>query len=282
MTTASSTDDEITTHRFHGFDLDRALRIEAWAVTGLALLFLVLLLVGVLVELPAGVQRKVTLAQYIIWIVLTIDFFLRLALARSKREYLRRNWFSALALIFPPFRVLHAVRAVTLLSNAGRDSHELQHLLKSGSAAYVLTLSGAIVLVCAAGMYSIESSVPGANITSISDALWWASSTVTTIGSEKYPVTNEGRALAVVLMIYALAFGGYVTATLAVLLLGQNQQPASPPPAPPASPDTAALQAQLTALQGQVQALTDQLTAANGRVATPADQSPSPARREST
>jgi voltage-gated potassium channel len=292
MTTQATTQPEPRRRWFHGISLNRAMHWESNLVTGLALLFLALLLMSVVANLTPEGQRRLTLAQYIIWALLAIDFFLRLATAPSKSEYLKHNWFSAIALVFPPFRILHALRAVALLSNASRDSHELKRLLHGGSAAYVLTLSGVIVIVCAAGIYSLEADAPGANITSVSDALWWASATVTTIGCEKYPVTNEGRVLAVVLMLYALAFAGYVTATLAVLLLGQNQQSsASPPssssmppagsPAPPATPDTSGLQAQLAALQGQVQALTDQL-AANGRVAASADQATGATRVEST
>jgi voltage-gated potassium channel len=46
---------------------------------------------------------------------------------------------------------------------------------------------------------------PGANIRTPSDDLWWSLVTVTTIGyGDKFPVTNEGRLLAAVLIIFGL------------------------------------------------------------------------------
>lgn len=45
----------------------------------------------------------------------------------------------------------------------------------------------------------------GVNIHSFADALWWARVTVRAFGyGDKFPVTNEGRLLAVVLIIFAL------------------------------------------------------------------------------
>jgi voltage-gated potassium channel len=42
----------------------------------------------------------------------------------------------------------------------------------------------------------------GGNINSAEDALWWSMTTITTVGyGDRYPVTTEGRLVAVALMI---------------------------------------------------------------------------------
>ena len=61
-----------------------------------------------------------------------------------------------------------------------------------------------------------EQDAPGANITSIGDALWWAATTVTTVGyGDRYPVNTTGRVIAVTLMIVGIALVGAITASIA-------------------------------------------------------------------
>jgi len=66
------------------------------------------------------------------------------------------------------------------------------------------------VLTGAAGMYAFERSVPGGPLTDYATSLWWTSMIITTMGSEYWPQTPEGR---VRLSLYAFAVFGCVTAT---------------------------------------------------------------------
>jgi voltage-gated potassium channel len=53
---------------------------------------------------------------------------------------------------------------------------------------------------------------PGANITTFGDGLWWAATTVTTVGyGDRYPVTTEGRFVAIALKVVGIAVVGSVT-----------------------------------------------------------------------
>jgi voltage-gated potassium channel len=57
---------------------------------------------------------------------------------------------------------------------------------------------------------------PDANITTFGDALWWACTTITTVGCGDYfPVTAQGRFIAVTLMVAGIAMLGVLTAALA-------------------------------------------------------------------
>jgi voltage-gated potassium channel Kch len=50
---------------------------------------------------------------------------------------------------------------------------------------------------------------PDANIASYPDALWWAVTTITTVGyGDRFPMSSPGRAVAVVLMIAGIAMFG--------------------------------------------------------------------------
>jgi voltage-gated potassium channel len=66
----------------------------------------------------------------------------------------------------------------------------------------------------------VERSRPDANITDFGDAIWWAVTTMTTVGyGDRYPVTGVGRMVAFALMVAGIALLGTVTATLASWLV---------------------------------------------------------------
>ena len=57
-------------------------------------------------------------------------------------------------------------------------------------------------------MYDFER--PG--LRSYWDAVWWTAMIMTTIGSDYWPKTTEGRLLALLLSVYAFSIFGYITA----------------------------------------------------------------------
>jgi voltage-gated potassium channel len=63
-------------------------------------------------------------------------------------------------------------------------------------------------------MYALERSIPG-GLTDYGTALWWTAMIMTTMGTEYWPRTAEGRVLCFFLSLYAFAVFGYVTATIA-------------------------------------------------------------------
>ena len=76
-----------------------------------------------------------------------------------------------------------------------------------------------IIFSGAIGVYVVERNKPGANITNLGNALWWAVITVTTVGYGDYtPITPIGRAIAIVLM-----FSGIGIVVTIVTLLSQRR-----------------------------------------------------------
>ncbi|MGL4827690.1 MAG: potassium channel family protein, partial [Vibrio sp.] len=71
------------------------------------------------------------------------------------------------------------------------------------------------VLLSAAFVYLVEKGTPSP-INSYADALWWAMSTITTVGyGDMYPVTGFGRGVAVFLMLTGITLFGLLTASVA-------------------------------------------------------------------
>jgi voltage-gated potassium channel len=80
-----------------------------------------------------------------------------------------------------------------------------------------------IIFLGAAGMYNFERG----GLNSYWDAVWWTAMIMTTIGSDYWPKTVEGRILAFLLSVYAFAIFGYITAALASLLIGKKDETVS-------------------------------------------------------
>ena len=61
-----------------------------------------------------------------------------------------------------------------------------------------------------------ERAIEGSNIKNFGDGLWWAITTVTTVGyGDRYPTSAEGKFLAVGLMVVGISLMGVITASVA-------------------------------------------------------------------
>ena len=88
---------------------------------------------------------------------------------------------------------------------------------------YVAVLTVIVTFAGAAGMYAFERDAPGGGFDSYWTALWWTAMVVTTMGSEYWPKTPDGRVLCLLLAIYAFSVFGYVTAALASFFVGRDK-----------------------------------------------------------
>ena len=87
---------------------------------------------------------------------------------------------------------------------------------------YVGVILPLLIYVCALGVYDAEHKAPGANILNFGDSIWWAFVTICTIGyGDYYPVTFEGRSIAVLLMVAGLAFISVITVSVATMFLNR-------------------------------------------------------------
>lgn len=171
----------------------------------------------------------------VIWVLFILDFLLRFALAPRKLVFLRRNVLTAVALLLPALRMfrfaralralrgLRGVRLVRVLSSINRGMKALGKTMKRRGFGYVLGITGLVTVAGAAGMLSFESHLPdGQGLHDFWTALWWTAMLITTMGSEYWPQTPEGRALCLFLAIYAFAVFGYVTGTIATYFIGRD------------------------------------------------------------
>jgi voltage-gated potassium channel len=161
--------------------------------------------------------------QIVIGVLFAGEYVLRLILAILAHRF--KEWFIQirnlwdLLIVIPFFRPLRLVRLIYVLG-------ELHKLVgeKIRQAVIVYTGVGALLLVWVASLAELEAErdapgyhiTPEQHITTFADALWWSSTTITTVGyGDKVPSTLMGKIIAVVLMIGATGLVGSITATLA-------------------------------------------------------------------
>ena len=81
-----------------------------------------------------------------------------------------------------------------------------------------------LISFCSIAILQFESGA-GGNITTAEDAVWWAFTTITTVGyGDRYPVTTEGRMIAVVLMSGGVSLFGLFSGFLASWFVGEEDQ----------------------------------------------------------
>jgi voltage-gated potassium channel Kch len=101
--------------------------------------------------------------------------------------------------------------------------HAARKLIDRQGVKYALVV-GALLFFAAAGLALLFERDEG-NIRTVDDALWWAATTITTVGyGDRYPVTTEGRAIAVFLMFLGISLFSLVTASVAALFVLPEQK----------------------------------------------------------
>jgi voltage-gated potassium channel len=148
-----------------------------------------------------------------LWAAFAVDYVVRVLLAPDRRAHFRTHLADLAAVVVPVFRPLRLVRIIGLLGTASRRAGERQ---LAATAAYVVTGVVLLLVIAAGFVLDAERGAKDANITNAQDALWWAATTVSTVGyGDRFPVTGEGRLAAVALMVGGIALLGVITASVA-------------------------------------------------------------------
>ncbi|WP_151081430.1 potassium channel family protein [Nocardioides cynanchi] len=205
-------------------------RVERWErrvevpLLLLALAFLVAYAWPVLdPRLDSTLRSGLSGISWAVWVVFVVDYVIRVGLAAGdRRSYIKRHWYDLPLIALPMLRPLRVLRVLAFARMVNRSA--------TGGLVERASVYGAGAAVMSVGLGSVamldaEQNAPGANITSFGDALWWACSTVTTVGyGDRYPVTTEGRIIAVALMIVGISLLGAITASVATWMVSQVQR----------------------------------------------------------
>lgn len=237
----------------------------------LALAFVWLALL--VIDLTSGLDPLLETLSNVIWALFVLDFIVEFIIAPHKRSYLRYNWLTAVSLVLPAlrvfrlfraFRVLQAARTtralslVRVVSSFNRGMRAIQNVLGRRAFGTIVLITIIVVFIGAAGMLAFESprslrasgyveaAEAGAGLHTYGESVWWTAMLLTTLGSQYWPYTIEGRILCWLLSVYALAVFGYITATIATYFIG------TAPSKPAEAADVAALRREVELLRSEL------------------------------
>ncbi|MDQ4068827.1 MAG: ion transporter [Actinomycetota bacterium] len=213
--------------------LERFERAVELPLVVLALAMIPLLLVPLLVDLPDAVESAFIAADWFIWAAFAFEYLVRLVLTTERLRFVRREWADLLIVHLPflrPLRVVRSARALRLLRLArlvavfGEISTTGRRLLLRHGLHYALLVTLVVAVGSAALVLSVEEGTD-TSIESFGDALWWAITTITTVGyGDTYPVTAPGRGIAAFLMISGIALFGVLTANIAAFFVERTTE----------------------------------------------------------
>ena len=193
----------------------------------LSVYVLIALLTQLIFRLPPAVNTLLDRIDVFVCFVFLIDFSIAFRRAPSKREFMKWGWIDLLSSI-PVWDALRWGRLIKLariirLLRAFRSARNLFRFLfrnPTRAATGTAALSAAVLLILSSIAILMFEDAPSSTITTPMDAIWWAVSTITTVGyGDKVPVTMEGKAVAIVLMLGGVGIFSLISGLLARLLI---------------------------------------------------------------
>jgi voltage-gated potassium channel len=198
----------------------------------LSIYVLVALLIDVFVTLPPEIDRILTFVDNVICVIFLIDFIIRFSRATNKWKFMVWGWIDLVSSIpgldfLRAGRALRLIRIIRILRAFRSVRHIIEHIYRNrsqGALTTVAVLALILIIFSSISILQFEAEAPGANIITAEDALWWSYVTITTIGyGDKFPVTTEGRIVAVVLMTAGVGLFGTFTAFVSSWLLADRK-----------------------------------------------------------
>jgi voltage-gated potassium channel len=217
-----------------GEALKRFQRQTAIPMLLLSLAIIPLLLVPLIWDLSHGLEATFLALDWFIWGAFVVECGIRLELAPDKWAFAKGNKIDLLVIVLPflrPLRVMRSARALRVLRAArvvafiGRGFDAATDVFTRHKLNYALAVTIATVFGSALLVESFERGVPNSNIGSLPDALWWAVTTVTTVGyGDRFPTTAAGRGVGVALMIVGVALFGFLAGSLASFFVERREE----------------------------------------------------------
>lgn len=170
------------------------------------------------------VDNVIYITNFLLSAIFMADFIYRVSVTHPKSKYIIGGYGWADFLASLPFaqlkilRLFRLFRASRIMAKFGTRRLIHKFISNRGTSA-LLTLFFLAICVLEFGGIAIilaEKGAENANIKNASDALWWIFATITTVGyGDRFPVTNQGRIVGVIVMIVGIGLFGTLTGYLA-------------------------------------------------------------------
>jgi voltage-gated potassium channel len=193
---------------------------------------LITLLVDTIFHLPTEISKLLNYIDNLICAIFLLDFIVRFRKAESKLAFMKWGWIDLIASIptldfMRAGRLLRIIRIIRLIRAFRSTKHIVKHVFKNkiqGTLTSVAIIAVLMLLFSSIAILQFETA-PNSNIKTAEDAIWWSYVTMTTVGyGDVYPVTTEGRIVAVILMTIGVGLFGTFTAFVSSWFVKSDQQ----------------------------------------------------------
>ncbi len=187
----------------------------------LAIYAVLALAIDALIKPNPEIRRLIQYADWVVCSVFFADFLRNFVAAKHKWHYMRTwGWLDLIssvpmvdalrsARLLHIVRLLRVIRALRIISMFFHRNRSRNAIAVTALACFLLVTLGSIAVLAIEGE-------AGGSIVKADQALWWALVTMTTVGyGDVFPVTTEGRLVAVVLMIGGVGLFGVLSGLLA-------------------------------------------------------------------
>jgi voltage-gated potassium channel len=183
-------------------------------------------------KLQPEVSKLLSLIDDAICIFFLYEFCVRFYRAENKLKFMQWGWIDLVSSIptlefFRPGRAFRLFRLLRILRAFRSLKHLTHHVFErrvQGAFTTVAIIAVLMVIFSSIAILQVEDD-PNSNIKTAEDALWWSYVTITTVGyGDKYPVTTEGRIIAVFLMTTGVGLFGTFTGYVASWFVEERKE----------------------------------------------------------
>jgi voltage-gated potassium channel len=209
---------------------------------------------GAVLPLDEETETILIYADTAVCALFLLDFLGAMYRAPTRLHYfITWGWIDLLSSIptVGPLRIGRAARAMRILRvvRGVKSARAIAHFLaaKRAESVFLATVLLALLILVFSSIAILHFEMPAdGNIQTAEDAMWWAISTMTTVGyGDRYPTTTEGRLIAVFLMAAGVGVFGTVSGLIATWFL---------------SPAVDETETDLTRIERQLKGISDQLS----------------------
>jgi voltage-gated potassium channel len=178
-----------------------------------------------------GWQMFAYVANWAIWAVFAVELVAVLVVARRKKAALRAHWLdAAIVVVTIPLlgpllgwlrlaRFLRFARIGVLIAR----TIQAERRLTSGD---FLRIAALITLTVGVVAEAAQATFDSGEFGTLWDGVWWAATTMTTVGyGDLYPTTVEGRLIGILVMVVGVASMSLLTAAIASRFVRVEREP---------------------------------------------------------
>ncbi|MDY6866233.1 MAG: potassium channel family protein [Halobacteriota archaeon] len=177
-----------------------------------------------------------------IWFAFLLEYLVLVSLYDNKISFTKRSWLNLIILALSPpmfspegfalvrslrslraLRLFRALRSLRVLIALRRGVKPILNVFIKNSMHYVTLIT--IILIILSGIAFSWIEYQDNSIQGIFQGIWWAITTVTTVGyGDLYPESESGRILAIVVMIIGIGFVSVLTANIASYFVEKDRE----------------------------------------------------------